>query len=619
MSAQMSAEPALRLGDAGCEPGCRLLCVVCHASTPFMPCASGAVHPACAGEKPARSRLPPAPVRGGMLPGCLPAGLRALAVLRTPRLSAFIALRLNCAVASPPARRPSLTSGGRPVGREGGVCGLRDGSGIRRGGSCRHGGWKRRQEECGEKDGGLDETHRGLRGLRARGRTEAWNRLGGLNIGCRGSLRQGARFVPGACAERWKPSPSSFCATCRHARSKDVAVAEASSGTHARAARARCRFRLHASCRKRGGPLERTARRHGKEAGKKAENRERTTAGEAREAVRWDGEALKGVPKRVEACRSVADAGTVQGGGTAKCRRAGIRAGRLEGAGVLPCQAGRLRFAGGAWRQARRRRSPGAPKIRDSVLAVETLRPKVQGMAPCRAPGASSAREAPFRLRPSAAAGGRAACGGGGEEEGRAPCAGALRQACRAKLEVLPARNASVRMRSELGACGAALAHAARACRHRRPGLPAQKRAGRRPGARRSGPSRCLRVPAERGGAVARPACPPSSWSRSWPFAAPPSARRPWPRPERRTWHRRRSGKGVPSFSRRRRAAGRRRPASRWPRDGPAMAMALPEMLDGQAGRADRLAAGPLRSRALSRRGLHSAGPGGVPGCRRAG
>ena len=242
-----------------------------------------------------------------------------------------------------------------------------------------------------------------------------------------------------------------------------------------------------------------------------------------------------------------------------------------------------MRFAGGAWRQARRRRSPGTPKVRDSVLAVGTLRPKAQGTAPCRAPGSQLGTRSAPRLRPSAAAGGACRLRGGGEGEGRAPCAGALRQACQAKLEVLPASNASVRMRSEL-------AHAERPWRMRRQLAGAVALGCRRRSGQEDGPKRVARGRPAVCGFLRRGAAPwPGPPARLLPgldpgaFAAPPSARRPWPRPERRTWRRRRSGKGVPRFSRRWRAAGRRRPASRWPRDGPAMAMALPEMLDGQA------------------------------------
>ena len=109
MSAQMSAQPALhpRATPAASQG------VGCFASSamPARP-SCRARQARCILPAPARSRLPPAPVRGGMLPGRLPAGFRALAVLRTPQLSAYIALRLNCAAASPPARRPSRTSGG---------------------------------------------------------------------------------------------------------------------------------------------------------------------------------------------------------------------------------------------------------------------------------------------------------------------------------------------------------------------------------------------------------------------------------------------------------------------------------------------------------------------------
>ena len=278
---------------------------------------------------------------------------------------------------------------------------------------------------------------------------------------------------------------------------------------------------------------------------------------------------------------------------------------------ALPAAHGGRRGGAGA-------RAP--PRFGTASLLWERCAQRLKGRPLAEPLAASSAREAPLVSVLLPPLGGRAACGGG-EGEGRAPCAGALRQACQAKLEVLPASNASVRMRSEL-------AHAERPWRTRRQLAGAVALGCRRRSGQEDGPKRVARGRPAVCGFLRRGAAPwPGPPARRLPgldpgaFAAPPSARRPWPRPERRTWRRRRSGKGVPRFSRRRRAAGRRRPASRWPRDGPAMAMALPEMLDGQAGRAGRLAAGPLRSRALGRRrrGLHSAGPGGVPGRRRAG
>ncbi len=75
-AAQTSAVRAAGLAPqdvAGRKPGRRFLCVVCHPARP----SCRARQARCILPAPARSRLPPDPVRGGMFPGRLPAGLGA--------------------------------------------------------------------------------------------------------------------------------------------------------------------------------------------------------------------------------------------------------------------------------------------------------------------------------------------------------------------------------------------------------------------------------------------------------------------------------------------------------------------------------------------------------------